>query len=87
MGWENIFYNETNYVSIDMENIHMVNEEFSTYIYIPRIIAAILILLLAVAALYKVCSTKMTFINALIILDCLNAVAQIPTLLQILQYA
>ena len=86
MGWETIYYNETNYVSIDIENSHLVNEKFGVYIYIPRIVASILILLLAIGALYKVCSSKMTFINALVILDCLNAVAQIPTLLQILKY-
>ena len=86
MGWSNVFYNETNYVSIDRETSHLVNEDFSLHVSLPRIISAILILLLVIPATYKVGNSKMTFINVLVILDCLNAALHIPILLKTLKY-
>ena len=86
MAWESIYYNETNFVGIEIDKSHQVNEEFSLFINALQIIAAILILLLVVSALYKLFSVDITFINVLVILDCLNSAGHIPVLLMNLQY-
>ena len=81
MGWEDIFYNETNCVSIDIESIHRVNEEFSLIIPTLKVIASFLILLLVIPAFYKLYDSNITFVNILSILDCLNSAGHIPVLL------
>ena len=86
MGWERIFYNETNFVLIDLEKSHQVNEEFSLFINVFQITASVLILLLAVAALFKFYNVDVTFVNVLVILDCLISVGHIPVLLMNLEY-
>ena len=81
MVMESIFFNGTISV-LEIEKFHPVNEEFSIFIQMLQIIASILILVLVIPALNKFYSPKVTFINLLVILDCLNAVGHAPILLQ-----
>ena len=86
MVWERIYFNETKSTIIEIEKSHLVNEEFSMTINMLKVITSILILLLATPALYKICRPKITFINFLVILDCLNSVGHLPILLHSFQY-
>ena len=78
---ESIFFNGTLSV-LEIEKFHPVNEEFSVFIQMLQIIVSILILVLVIPVLYKFYSPKVTFVNFLVILDCLNAVGHAPILLQ-----
>ena len=82
MGLERIFYNNGTNSVIKIEDCHQVNEEFSILIQMLQLIASILILLLVISALYKFYNHNVTFIDLLVILDCLNAFGHIPILLQ-----
>ena len=86
MGWEDIFYNGSNFVSLKIESSIPINEEPNMAIQILKIFTSILILLLVFQALYKMYGSKMTFINALVLLDILNAACHVPTLILSLEY-
>ena len=84
MGWEKIFYNETNYVDIKFESAQPVNEEFNIVIKILGVIASIIILASTIPAFLKLFINRrlnINFVDYLVACDCLFALLYIPLIL------
>ena len=80
MDMEDIFFNGSNCVSVEIDSIHPVNRDSSMAIHILKIIVSMLILLLVFQALHKMYGSKLSFINILVFLDIFNAAGHVPFL-------
>ena len=69
---------------LSMIEARHINGEYSHPIQILAVLTSVVILILTIQVLWKVSKSKTTFINVLVILDCLNSTAHIPVLLQVL---
>ena len=87
MACVTIFFNETSSALLEIENSHQINEEFSTFVHMLEIVVTILILILVTPALSKLHKADLTFINGLVILDCLNSAGHVLVVIQTHQYA
>ena len=86
MNNDSVFYNDTHFVIWEKENRQQVNENYSDTNQILALTASILIIVLIFPTLYKFSKHNITFINVMVILDCLNSAAHIPILLYTLKY-